>query len=80
MERNMGQVTIYLDDESEHRLKSAAAEAGIPVSRWIAALIQEKTRTQWPASIQNMAGAWKDFPELEALRQQSGDDAEREAL
>lgn len=43
----MGQVTIYLNDESfEQRLKSAAAAAHMPVSRWIAKLVKDKTRTR----------------------------------
>jgi len=40
----MGQVTIYLDDENEKRLKAAAKAAGVPVSRWVASLVEEKTR------------------------------------
>ena len=57
----MGQVTIYLDDESERRLKSAAAAAGVPVSRWVAALIESKTRTEWPESVRQLVGAWGGF-------------------
>ena len=54
----MGQVTIYLDDEHEHRLRRAAQSAGMPVSRWVANLVEEKTRNEWPESIRAMAGAW----------------------
>ena len=76
----MGQITIYLDDESERSLRSAAEAAGIPVSRWVAGLIQEKTRSQWPDSVREMAGAWSDFPEPETLRHSSADDTGREEL
>lgn len=76
----MGQITIYLDDESEHRLRAAAAEAGVPVSRWVAALIQGKTLTEWPRAVRESAGAWQDFPEPEDLREATGVDAEREPL
>lgn len=76
----MGQITIYLDDESERSLRSAAEAAGIPVSRWVAALIREKTRSQWPDSVREMAGSWSDFPEPETLRDSSADDTGREEL
>ncbi len=76
----MGQVTIYLDDENEERLKAAAKAAGMPVSRWVARLVQEKTRTVWPESVRRLAGAWQDFPDLETIRQAEGKDIAREAL
>ena len=76
----MGQVTIYLDEESERRLKAAAASAGVPVSRWVAGLIRNKTRTEWPESVKALAGQWPDLPEPEALRRDRAADAERESL
>lgn len=65
----MGQATIYLDDDSERRLKSAAAAAGMPVSRWVAKLLQERRLTEWPESMRALAGAWQDLPEQEQLRE-----------
>ncbi|MFA9462238.1 CopG family transcriptional regulator [Thiohalorhabdus methylotrophus] len=76
----MGQVTIYLDDETEKRLRKAAESAGVPVSRWIGRLIQEETRTQWPESVRKLAGIWPDFPEAGELRKEQGTDTPREAL
>jgi hypothetical protein len=76
----VGQVTIYLDEDSERRLKSAAAAAGIPVSRWVAALIQQKTATQWPDSVRRLAGDWKDFPDVEVLRETTSKDVTRESF
>jgi hypothetical protein len=74
----MGQITIYLDDDSERRLKKAAKAAGLPVSRWVAGLVQEKTRTTWPDSVRRLAGAWPDFPDLKDIRQSIGQDSDRE--
>ncbi|MEQ6342615.1 MAG: CopG family transcriptional regulator [Gammaproteobacteria bacterium] len=76
----MGQVTVYFEDDIEKRLKSAAKAAGIPVSRWVAALVEEKTRTTWPESVFKLAGAWPDFPEPEELRRAQGEDHTREPL
>jgi len=44
----MGQVTIYLDDENEKRLKAAAKAAGVPVSRWVASLVEKRAGAVWP--------------------------------
>ena len=74
----MGQVTIYLDDDAEARLRSSARDSGIPVSRWVADLIREKTRTDWPDEIKSLAGAWADLPDPEQPRDQQAEDVPRE--
>jgi hypothetical protein len=76
----MGQVTIYLDDEHERRLRRAAKSAGVPVSRWLANLVEESTRNEWPESIRSMSGAWEDFPSAEELREAGSSDSPRESL
>ena len=76
----MGQITIYLDDENEKRVKKEAKSAGVSVSRWVAQLVEEKTRTAWPASVRRLAGAWPDMPDLETIRGGCGLDDERETL
>ena len=76
----MGQVTIYLDDENEKRLKAAAKAAGLPVSRWVARLVEERAGTVWPESVRGLAGAWQDFPDLDTIRETEGTDSAREAL
>lgn len=76
----MGQVTIYLDDEHERRMRQAAAEAGQPVSRWVAGLIKEEAGTHWPQSVRELAGQWQDFPSLEELRSGQPDDVRRETM
>lgn len=76
----MAQVTIYLDDEHEKKLREAARDAGVPVSRWIAGLIERHTRTQWPESVRESAGNWPDAPEPTELRNGVGHDVPREPL
>ncbi len=76
----MGQVTIYLEDSHEQRLRKAAQDAGMPVSRWVAALIERYTRTEWPAEVSEAAGSWPDAPDAETLRNSSGNDIRRESL
>ncbi|HRP98368.1 MAG TPA: hypothetical protein PL143_19200 [Rhodocyclaceae bacterium] len=74
----MGQVTIYLDHESEQRVRAAAAAAGMPVSRWVAQLVRKKTQNEWPATVRALAGAWQDLPDLDTLRNDGGRDIARE--
>lgn len=56
----MAQVTIYLDEETERKMKEAATAAGLSYSKWISGLIREKTRTEWPENVARLAGAWAD--------------------
>ena len=76
----MGQVTIYLDDEHERRLRRAAKSAGVPISRWVANLVEESTRNDWPESVRRMSGAWEHFPSAEELRESGASDSPRESL
>jgi hypothetical protein len=74
----MSQITLYLDAETETKLKLAAKAAGVSQSRWVAELIREKTASQWPESIARLCGAWADFPTAEEIRTGLGEDAPRE--
>jgi hypothetical protein len=76
----MAQVTIYLDDAAEKRVKAAARKAGVSVSRWVAELVENRTRTEWPAEVRQLAGAWPDFPELEEIRPGGAKDRARARL
>jgi len=76
----MGQVTIYLDTETEQKLNAIIGNEKVSKSRWIADLIRAKTATSWPESIVQLAGAWEDLPLAETIRKASGKDCEREPL
>lgn len=71
----MSNITIYIDDSLEKRLRAAAKKEGISVSRLVARYVQEKTRETWPDEVLKLAGAWG---ELE--RPASGLDHPRESL
>jgi hypothetical protein len=76
----MGQVTIYIDAETEKKMIASAKAAKVSKSKWITDVIREKVTTEWPASVQELAGAWEDFPSAEELRADIGQDAAREEL
>ncbi len=76
----MGRVTLYMDDDTLARMRSAALASGLSMSAWLAQLVRERTRQAWPAEVAALAGAWTDLPSAEALRAGSGHDVPREAL
>lgn len=76
----MGQLTLYVDSETEKQMKAAAKAAGISLSRWVAGLIREKTANRWPESVVELAGAWPDMPSLEEIRAEQGEDVPRRPL
>lgn len=64
----MAQVTLYMDEDTVRRMRTAAESAGQSVSAWVVGLVRERTRTDWPAEVAALAGAWSDFPTAEELR------------
>lgn len=74
----MGQVTIYLEKQVEEKMAAAAKSAHLSKSKWVARVIEEKITNEWPTSVADLAGAWKDFPSLEEIRDSSGVDGTRE--
>ena len=76
----MGQVTIYLDDETEKKMIANARVMKLSKSKWIAGVIQEKLVDQWPDTVRELAGSWDDFPSLDELRAGASTDSERETL
>ncbi|PYQ39413.1 MAG: CopG family transcriptional regulator [Acidobacteria bacterium] len=73
----MAQVTLYLDDETADRLKKAAKQAGLSRSRFLARLVREKTVTEWPQAVKDLAGAWPDLETVERRRRHDARDARR---
>lgn len=76
----MGQVTIYLDFEIEKKMRAFVKSMHLSQSKWIANLIEEKIRNEWPESVRKLAGAWKDIPTAEEIRRTEGTDIKREGI
>lgn len=76
----MGQVTIYLDDETERKMVANAKVMKLSKSKWIANVIREKLVDEWPDTVRELPGSWHDFPSLEELRANPGKDTSRETL
>ena len=76
----MSQVTIYLDEHTDKKLRQAVEQSGLSKSQWITRLIKEKTATEWPEVVREMVGEWQDVPEQEIIRETEGKDLPRETL
>jgi len=77
----MVQVTIYLDNEIENKIKTAAKVSHLSVIKWISKIIKDKVSTEWPQDFIDLAGSWKsDFPTLEEIRSTKAVDSNREVL
>lgn len=76
----MGQITIYLDDETERKVRAAAESDGLSLSKWVAGRIHRGVGVQWPALVKNLAGAWPDLPSAEQIRRSPKKDAARGRL
>ncbi len=76
----MGQVTLYMDEDTLGRMRAAAEAAGVSMSAWLAQLVRERTRTEWPRDVAALAGAWRSMPSAEELRGDQPADIARESL
>lgn len=76
----MGQVTIYLDDETEQKMVANARAMNLSKSKWIANVIREKLVDEWPDTVRALPGSWQDFPFIDELRVGAPADTQREPL
>ena len=56
----MGQLTIYLDDETRQRVDKAAELSGKSVSAWVKAKIDQALTESWPEGYFSLFGSLKD--------------------
>ncbi|MBI2687033.1 MAG: ribbon-helix-helix protein, CopG family [Acidobacteria bacterium] len=76
----MSQITIYLDDSLESKVRQRAKQEGISVSKWIANAIVASEHDVWPEHVLASFGTWTDVPDLEELRRGYGKDSPRDNL
>lgn len=56
----MAQLTIYLDENSIHRIEAAAEAEHISVSRWVKARLIRSLDGEWPAGYFALEGALEE--------------------
>jgi hypothetical protein len=74
----MAQITLYIDDAVQSRLRDAAARAAVSQSQFVADLIRRATSDRWDDEVLALAGSIPDFPDAESLRAGLAADAGRE--
>lgn len=76
----MAQITLYIDDDTQARLREAASRRAVSQSQFVADLIRRATADQWPEEVLALAGSLRGFPSAEDLRRDAGVDADRVPL
>ena len=74
----MAQITLYIDDATQAKLREAAAERKVTQSQFVADLIRRATVNAWPPEALALFGSMPDFPLAEELRAGLPPDPERD--
>ena len=69
----MAQITIYIDNNLEERIKEIAKNTGQSISKYISNAIEQKLNNSWNEDIKNLSGSWSDFPSIEEIRSNTND-------
>jgi hypothetical protein len=73
----MAQITLYIDEATQTRLREASARRQVSQSQFVAELIRQSTASDWPAEVLALAGSVPEFPHADELRAGQPADAER---
>jgi len=76
----MSSLTIKLNDKTRLALEQRAQAEEIDAGQWVERLIRRHVHPQWPNNVRALAGAWENFPNIEELRKDLGEDIPREIL
>ena len=77
----MAQVTIYMNDKIEQKVKKLAKSMNLSISKYISSVLEQKTADSWDSDIKNLGGAWSQFSSIEEIRSnESVEDTPRESL
>jgi len=76
----MAQVTIYLNNNLEAKIKKISKSLGISMSKYISNLIENNLKNEWNPKVKKLSGAWDDFPDLKEIRNYKSPDIKREEL
>jgi hypothetical protein len=74
----MAQITLEIDDDTQTKLRDAAAQHKVSQSQFVADLIRRATANVWPADALALFGSVPDFPLAEELRASLPPDAVRD--
>ena len=73
----MAQVTIYMNNNLEEKIKTIAQSMNISISKFIATSLEQQLKEEWPNSIKKLSGSWDDFADLKEIKNSSTQDVPR---
>ena len=76
----MAQITIYIDNNLEEKIKEITKNTGQSISKYISNAIEQKLNNSWNEDIKNLSGSWNDFLSLEEIRNNTIDTKRFEKL
>lgn len=85
----MAQIVLTLDDEVLEKVLHQAKAENLSSTSWLDKLIKQRVgmlnqpnqvNSYWSSDVQELAGAWQDFPTLEDIRYSTSQDTPREPL
>jgi len=74
----MAQVTIYIPNHLESKIKAVAGSLNISISKFISTVLEQKVQNEWSQETKNLAGSWSNFPTIQEIRADQGCDTPRE--
>ena len=74
----MAQITLYIDEATQARLREAAAQRKVSQSQFVADLIRRATENTWSPQALALFGSAPDFPLADELRAGLPPDPERD--
>ena len=74
----MAQVTIYISNDLESKVKEIASSQETSISKYISTVIERSISNNWNPKIKNLPGSWSDFPTIEEIRSNNTQDLKRE--
>jgi hypothetical protein len=74
----MAQVTIYIPNNLEKKIKQKSKELNISISKFITKLLEQKIQNSWSMETKKLVGAWDDFEDAKSLREPNTKDIKRE--
>ncbi len=69
----MAQITIYIDNNLEEKIKEVAKNTGQSISKYISNAIEQKLNNSWNEDVKTLSGSWSDFPTLKEIRSNTKD-------
>ena len=76
----MSQVTIYINNNLEEKIKKVAQSMNMSISKFIANTVEQQLKEEWPDSIKQFSGSWNDMCDASELRENQVKDVERESF